>query len=60
MENFFPTLLEDVRLERSLILLLSLTDEGIFKQVGLLDHEISILKNLALRKLTKQKKSFRE
>ena len=59
MENFFSTLLEDVRVERSLKLLLSLTDEGIFKQVGLLDHEINTMKNLALRNLTRQK-SFRE
>ena len=35
MEKYFSSLFEDVRHERSLILLLSLTDEGILKQSGL-------------------------
>ena len=55
MENYFISLFEDVRHERSLILLLSLTDEGILKQSGFTINEIKIIKNIALEKLHRQK-----
>ena len=51
MEQYFATMFEDVRHERSLILLLSLTDSDILKQSKFTDHEINIIKNLALEKL---------
>ena len=51
MEEYFTTIFEDVRHERSLILLLSLTDPNILKQSKLTDDEINIIKNLALEKL---------
>ena len=51
MENYFINLFEDVRHERSLILLLSLTDSNILKQAGFTDNEIEIIKNIALQKL---------
>ena len=47
MEQYFNTLFEDVRHERSLILLLSLTEPDILKQSKFNDHEIEIIKNLA-------------
>ena len=55
MENYFISLFEDVRHERSLILLLSLTDEGILKQSGFTINEIKIIKNIALEKIHRQK-----
>ena len=55
MENYFISLFEDVRHERSLILLLSLTDEGILKQSGLTINEIKSIKNIALEKIHRQK-----
>ena len=53
MEQFFSSLFEEVRHERSLILILSLTD--ILKQSIFTDDVISILKNLALEKLHRQR-----
>ena len=55
MEAYFSTMFEDVRHERSLILLLSLTDPDIIKQSKFTDDEIDIIKNLALEKLPRQK-----
>ena len=49
---------EDDRHERSLILLLSLTDPSISRECIFTDHEIDIikiLKNLALEKLHRQR-----
>ena len=46
---------EDVRHERSLIFLLSLTDPDILKQSKFTDDEIKIIKNLALEKLHRQR-----
>ena len=46
---------EDVRHERSLILLLSLTDPDILRQSKFTDHETDIIKNLALEKLHRQR-----
>ena len=45
----------DIRHERSLILLLSLTDPDILKQSKFTDDEIIIIKNLALEKLHRQR-----
>ena len=40
MEQYFATIFEDDRHERSLILLRSLTDPHILKQSKVTDHEI--------------------
>ena len=55
MEQYFNTIFEDIRHERSLILLLSLTDPDILKQSKFTDDEINIIKNLALEKLHRQR-----
>ena len=55
MEAYFSTMFEDVRHERSLILLLSLTDPDILRQSKFTDDEIEIIKNLALEKLHRQR-----
>ena len=55
MEAYFNTIFEDVRHERSLILLLSLTDPDILKQSKFTDDEINIIKDLALSKLQRQR-----
>ena len=46
---------EDVRHERSLILLLSLTDPDILKQSKFTDDEMNTFKNLALEYLYREK-----
>ena len=55
MESYFANLFEDVRHERSLILLLSLVEPDIIKQSKFTDDEIIIIKNLALEKLHRQR-----
>ena len=55
MEQYFSNLLEDVRYERSLILLLSLVESDILKESKFTDDEIIIIKNLALEKLHRQR-----
>ena len=55
MEEYFTTIFEDVRHERSLTLLLSLTDPDILKQSKFTDDEINIIKKLALEKLYRQR-----
>ena len=55
MEHFFSTLFEDVRHERSLILLLSLTDPDMLKQSKFTDDEVGIIKKLALEELHRQR-----
>ena len=55
MEQYFATIFEDIRHERSMILLGSLTDPDILKQSKFTDHEIEIIKNLALEKLHRQR-----
>ena len=55
MEQFFATMFENNRHERSLILLLSLKDPDILKQSKFTDDEINIMKNLALEKLHTQR-----
>ena len=55
MESYFATMFEDIRHERSLILLLSLTDPVILRQSKLTDDEVNILQSLALEKLHRQR-----
>ena len=55
MEAYFNTIFEDIRHERSLILLLSLTEPDILKQSKFNDYEIEIIKNIALEKIFRQK-----
>ena len=55
MEAYFATMFEDVRHERSSILLISLRDPDILEQSKFTDHEIKMIKNLALEKLHGQK-----
>ena len=55
MESYFSNLFEDSRHERSLILLLSLTDPDILRQSKITDDEIKKIKNLAFEKLHRQK-----
>ena len=55
METYFKTIFEDNRHERSLILSLGLVEPNILKQSKFTDHEIEIIKNLALEKLHRQR-----
>ena len=55
MEAYFNNLFDDIRHERSLILLLSLTEPDILKQSKFTDHEIDIIKNIALENLYRQR-----
>ena len=55
MEAYFNTIFEDVRHEASLIFLLGLVEPSILKQSKFTDHEIEIIKNLALEKLHRQR-----
>ena len=55
MEQYFAATFEDVRHERSLSLLLSLTDPDILKQARFTDDEIEIIKNISLEKLHRQR-----
>ena len=55
MEQYFNTIFEDVRHERSLFLLLSLVEPSIIKQVKFTDHEIDFIRDIALQKLHRQR-----
>ena len=55
MEAYFNTIFEDVKHERSLILLLSLVEPDILKQSKFNDHQIEIIKKIALEKLHRQR-----
>ena len=55
METYFNTMFEDVKHERSLILLLSLVESSILKQSKFTDHEIEIIEIIALEKLRRQR-----
>ena len=55
MENYFIKLFDNIHYERSLILLLSLTDPDILRQSKFTDDEIEIIKYIALEKLHRQK-----
>ena len=48
MEAYFDSISEDVRHERSLILLLSIVEPDILRQSKFLDHEIEIIKKVTL------------
>ena len=55
MESYFSNLFEDIRYERSLILLLSLVEPNIWKESKFTYHEINIIKDLALDKIHTQR-----
>ena len=55
METYFNTIFEDIRHERSLILILSLVEPSILKQSKFTDHDIEINKNLVLEKIHRQR-----
>ena len=55
MEQYFNTIFEYIRHERSFILLLSLVGPDILRQSKFLDHEKEIVKNIALEKLNRQR-----
>ena len=55
MEVYFKSIFEDIRYERCLILLLSLVEPNILHRSKFTDHEIEIIKNLALEKIHRQK-----
>ena len=55
METYFSNLFEDVRHEKSLILLLSLTGPDNLKQSKFTDDEIKLIRRLDLEKLHRQK-----
>ena len=55
MEAYFDSIFEDVRHERSLILLLSIVEPDILRQSKFLDHEIELIKKIALEKLHRQR-----
>ena len=55
MEAYSSNLFEDVRHERSLILLLSLLEPNILKQSKFTDHEMNIVKDIALDKIHRQR-----
>ena len=50
MEQFFATMFEDVRHERSLKILLSLTAPDILRQTNFTDDELEIIKKILLLK----------
>ena len=55
MEQYFNIIFEDIRHERSLILLLSLIEPDILNQSKFTDYEKEIIKNIALENLHRQK-----
>ena len=55
MEQYFYTIFEDIRYERGLILLLSLVEPDILKQSKFTDYEVSIIKDIVLEKIFRQK-----
>ena len=55
MEQYFATIFEDIRHERSLILLLSLVEPDILKQSKFTEDDNDIVKNIALEKLHRQR-----
>ena len=55
MDQYFNTILEDIRYERSLILLLSLVEPSILSQSKFTDHEMENIKTIASEKLHGQR-----
>ena len=60
MEKYLASMFEDSRHERSLIVILSLTDPDIFKQSKFEEHEMNRKENLALEKLHRQNYMLKE
>ena len=55
MDQYFNTIFEDIRYERAPILLLSLVELCILKQSKFTYSEVSIIKDIALEKIFRQK-----
>ena len=55
MEAYFNTIFDDIRHERSLILLLGLIEPNILGQSKFTNHEIEIIKKIALENLHRQR-----
>ena len=55
MEAYFNSIFEDIRHERNLLLILSIIELDILRQSKFTDHEIEIIKNIALEKLHRQR-----
>ena len=55
MEAYFSNLFEELRYERNLVLLLSLTDPNILQRSKFTDDEINMVENLALEKVHRQR-----
>ena len=55
MEQYFATIFEEIRHERSPILLLALVEPDMLTQSKFTDDEIEIMKSLALEKLYRQR-----
>ena len=55
MEQYFNSIFEDIRYERSLILLLALIEPVILKQSKFVDHHTDIIKDNALENLHRQR-----
>ena len=54
MEQNFNTIFKDVRHERSLSLLLGLSEPSILEQSKFTDHETDIIKNIAPQRIQRQ------
>ena len=55
MEANFNNIFEDIRYEKSLVLLLSLVEPDFLKQSKITDHEIDSIKNIAPEKLHRKR-----
>ena len=55
MEAYFFILFEYIRYEKALILLLSLVEPDILKQSKFTDNEVTIIKDIALEKVFRQR-----
>ena len=55
MEQYFATIFVDVRHKRSVILLFSLVVPDTLKQSKFTDHEVDVIKIVALEQLQKQR-----
>ena len=55
MEHYFASTSEEVRHERSFIILLAPTGPDLLKQSNFTDDELSKIKNLAIEKLHRQR-----
>ena len=55
MDAYFDSIFEDVRHERSLILLLAIVEPDLLRQSKFLDHDIEIIKDIGLENLNRQR-----